>query len=205
MQSDKCPVCREPLPSSDHDREPVVHRGGQTLHESCSVEREQVSWVFGLTGGELSDVPWFYAYDTAGEEGERAGRLPECEVGRGVFRHWYDSAPEYATDNFTRDERRSAGADVRTAVVCALYGMPPAVLWDEGDGSRWERAVFYQFSGETECPSRHGDYDLVENDAHTPCPLCEEEWNEPHGWIYLGDGWGEVVYRRAAPRVVWDV
>ena len=28
------------------------------------------------------------------------------------------------------------------------------------------------------------------------CPLCEAGPDEDHGYIYIGDGWAEVVYRR---------
>lgn len=33
---DPCAVCGEPLPASDDDRTPVVHRGGATMHEACA-------------------------------------------------------------------------------------------------------------------------------------------------------------------------
>jgi hypothetical protein len=129
-----------------------------------TIEREQIEQVFGLTGGELSDESW---------QG---------------FAHWFEGAPEYATEHKDTDEHTH-----RTIVGNFIFSSPPESI--EDNGIRWEKVATFVSSGETECPGVHGDYNLVENDAHEPCPLCGEKWNEPHGFIYIGEGWAEVVYR----------
>jgi len=34
--TDTCHICREPLPSDDYDRTPVVFRSGEVVHEACA-------------------------------------------------------------------------------------------------------------------------------------------------------------------------
>jgi hypothetical protein len=189
-------------------------------------EREQASWVFGLTGGELEAAAWDYVHESWGLSTDPDNEhMPRDDKGRtadaehiraGGFRYWYEGAPEYTgRDHAERGSTSDAqGRDVRTAVVCALYGMPPAILWDTKDGARWERVAFYQSGGETECPGQHEEENRVTtdhigkadpNDANTTCVLCDEEIGEPHGYIYLGDGWGEAVYVRMTPALEFEI
>jgi hypothetical protein len=181
------------------------------------IEREQIEWIFGLTGGELSDASWGYVHETSGlstdpdnkcipcdAHGRSVGAYPfepDYYVHTGAFRYWFDGAPEYVASEY-RDQ------NVRTAVTCALFGMPPEILWDVTDGTRWKRVAFYQSSGETECPGQHEDTDKVTAD-HTAggnvCVLCDEEIGTEHGYIYLGDGWGEAVYVRETPCVHFEI
>lgn len=191
------------------------------------IERERIEWVFGLTGGELSDAPWRYVHESSNlstdpdneciprdADGRAVGSYPfesDYYVRTGAFRYWYDGAPEYAA------REHSASPHVRTAVVCALFGMPPAVLWDAADGSRWARVAFYQSSGETECPGANENDGNIVTAAHLPvagdgsslsadrCVLCDSKIGEPHGFIYIGDGWGEAVYVRETPRVHFEI
>jgi hypothetical protein len=200
-------------------------------------EREQIEWVFSLTGGELSDKAWSYIEETAALstdsgwfEADEQGRTKHADdARRRTFRYWYDGAPEYTerehTDRgCTTDEQ---GRAVRTAVVCALYGMPPEILWDEADGSRWKRVEFYSSSGETDCPGQHEVVNKVTREharltAKLPshikspttgkpyprraeCVLCGERIGSPHGFIYLGDGWGEAVYVQETPTLEFEI
>lgn len=172
------------------------------------VEREQVEQVFSLTGGELSDRPWPVVYASTLSDGTehttKDGR--SWAAYQSDFRYWYEGAPSYADDEFSRDERsgNSGERNIRTAVTCALFGMPPAELWDV-HGCRWERVAFYTSSGETECFGKDMEREGEECAAVRPCPYCEAQEGEEHGCIYLGDGWGEAVYVQATPRVEFEI
>ena len=166
-----------------------------------AIEREQVEIVFGLTGGELSDTP---------DPG-----FP--------FTYWYDGAPEYLerrlvetvewcachnTDN-SEDCSECNGRgyyELRTTVVCCLYGYPTV---PEG----WEQVpMVFGSSGEAGClhcgPGSDWDGSAPQTQAkasnsitntgyrgNPECKLCEGS-----GYVYLGDGWCEIVYRRAYPK-----
>lgn len=145
----------------------------EKAEREARIEQERMEWVFGLTGGELSDRKW----ECANEEGEDA-----------TFKWWYDGVPEYAESDFP--ERHDL--EHRT-VLC--YGGPPEVLVDK-DG-RWYLQRSYSSSGETECPVAQAD-----EDVERPCCLCEAEEGEEHGHIYVGDGWCEAVYREDPVREV---
>ena len=109
------------------------------------IERESVSWVFGLTGGELEPKPW----------SRRA--------------YWYEGAPEYTGRDFD-------GLEIRTAIECRLFGADAAPRG-------WSEVASYRSSGESEC--------LACDNGDDKCKFCEGG-----GYIYLGEGWCEVVYRR---------
>lgn len=122
-------------------------------------ERQEIEWVFMLTGGELNDAPW------------------------GGFAYNYDGVPEWAASDF--DDRFDH--EYRTIIGCFVYGSPPEQIVD-AEGV-WELRATFASSGEAECPLRP---EVVEDER---CPLCDEPSGEPHGYIYLGDGWAEAVYR----------
>ena len=128
-------------------------------------EREQVSWVFGLTGGELNDEPW------------------------GGFQYNHDDIPEYAGSD--HPDRYDSNVSYRTVVGNFLFGEPPVSIADD-DGT-WKRRMTYLTSGETECPLR------PERVTGERCPLCDNDPGEPHGYIYIGDGWCSVSYRLVLP------
>lgn len=67
----------------------------------------------------------------------------------------------------------------RVVYVCELFGQ-----WDPPDG--WVRAAAFSTSGEAEC--------ACAGDAE--CVLCDGE-----GWVYIGDGWREVIVRSERPFV----
>lgn len=103
------------------------------------------------------------------------------------YRYNYDGVPEYATTDFPdRWQHR-----FRTIIGSFLFTEPNERL--EDDEGEWERAAVYASSGEAECPFRPG---LVQEGR---CILCEEPRGEEHGYIYVGDGWAEVVYRLSEP------
>ena len=163
------------------------------------LERARVACVFCLGGGELHQPD---------------ERFPD--EWDGVFAHWFEGAPDYATDlkeinevtcptcKGTKIDPAPADQEpaecpacegmghldleVRTVIMCCLFGhpTPPA---------GWTQAATYSSSGERECWSctdRDNDHEDGE-DGSEGCKVCEGE-----GLVYLGDGWCEVVYRRVA-------
>jgi hypothetical protein len=88
---------------------------------------------------------------------------------------WYEGAPEWS------ELAKDTSFEYRTQVRDILFGEPETVL-QPGD---WQLVATYLNSGETEC--HHADAGIADAD----CPLCEGD-----GFIYIGDGWAEVVYRR---------
>lgn len=176
----------------------------------AAVERECVEAVFALGGGELADEPWepWVASDATEADiawSARTGIQPKLSE-RWTFRYHYDGVPEYADGDFA--DRHGFGVDYCTVVRDCMFGELPEVLHDRG--STWHRVASYQSSGEMECPRGHdgvpgaivgaepwraewkGERPLEDPDR---CPLCEEERGQPHGYVYIGDGWCEVVYR----------
>jgi len=138
------------------------------------VARQQVEEVFGLTGGELSDAAW-RVFDEAGAEREYA--------------YSYDGPPVWAAHDFA--DRHDA--EYRTVIGCCLFGEPPATI--DNEAGTWTRVAAYVSSGEAVCPLSQADD--CEARGERPCELCAASDDEKHGHLYLGDGWCEVVYRRA--------
>jgi hypothetical protein len=130
------------------------------------IEREEVECVFGLTGGELADESW-------------AGH-----------KYWYEGIPDYAGEDFT--DEYAEEVRYRTIVCCYLFSSPPEKL--ESDEGSYCLAKTYANSGETTCPG-HSDQDNAGQVVEEMCPLCEMKKGEAHGYIHLGDGWAEAVYR----------
>ena len=160
-------------------------------------EREQVEWVFGLTGGELSDEPLKFQARSAYSYGEEYGEWEDRS-----WHYHYDGVPEWATEDFDRDIRHSAGTfgNVQHFTLVEIgcsYGSGAPQTIRFADGSIWHRVAQYAHSGETECPMGScGDDETVGEDSTEGmhrCPLCEEEKGEKHGYIYVGDGC-ETVY-----------
>jgi hypothetical protein len=128
-------------------------------------EREQVEYVFGLTGGELDDEPW------------------------GGFKYNYDGPPDYAASDYP--DRYDFNVQYRTVIGDFLFGGPPEVI--EDDQGVWHKSGMFTTSGETECPLHDQP---VEEER---CPLCDEARGDEHGYIYIGDGWAEVIFRLELP------
>lgn len=135
-------------------------------------DKEQIACVFGLGGGELEDSVW----------------IPHTPDEREfVFHFWYSDAPEYAERDFEDFET------VRTGVRDEMFGACPEILSD--DSGVWTKLATFRNSGESECFA-FGSLVTAEHcgaDGKT-CTLCEEELGKPHSYVYLGDGWAEVVY-----------
>lgn len=147
--------------------------------DEAEAEKQQVEWVFGLTGGELADEPWV----TAKGEDEPDTAHPVVS-----FRYWYEGVPDYSKDTF--DDW--ATEQYRTVVkdCSCLVPLPRTLISAEG---KWELKATFTSSGETECPGRQDDEGpLVKMEQ---CPLCDTDVGEEHGFIYLGDGWVEGIYQ----------
>ncbi len=149
-------------------------------------EREQVAWVFGLTGGELDDKPLKFR-----APGYWGGTLEDREWG-----YHYDGPPEWAESDF--DDLNENGVDYFTLVeIGCSYGSGAPERLFVGD-QFYLRVAQYANSGETECPAGScGDDETVGEDSTEGmhmCPLCEAEAGEKHGYIYVGDGC-ESVYK----------
>jgi hypothetical protein len=139
-------------------------------------ERQQVELVFGLTGGELEHEPW------------------------NGFAYNYEGVPEWAQSDFKDRHDR----EYRTVVACFLYGGPPERIVDAS--GVWTLQATFLSSGETECPLRDVDeeeqeemYAHREQRLNLPrterCFLCDEKRGVEHGYIYLGDGWCDAIFR----------
>ena len=133
------------------------------------IERAQIEMVFGLGGGELH---------------EPDSRFPD--EWDGVFAYWYNELPHYV-----RESEINPGPmqfQFRTAIVCELYGQART---PEG----WTRVAHWTSSGESgECWACEPE-DPNEDPLHRDdCPICKGD-----GFVYLGDGYREVLY--ATP---WD-
>jgi hypothetical protein len=101
----------------------------------------------------------------------------------------YDDVPEYATADF--EDRHENHVSYMTIVSDCLMGLPPERIKVGGDV--WERVNYFTSSGETECPCAQCDEDPF---AGKVCPLCERSADATeHEYVYLGDGWAEVIYR----------
>lgn len=148
----------------------------EVMMDEKAIERAQIECVFSLGGGELH-VPH-----------------PEFQdEWDGIFAYWYDGYPEYvSSDDNDWYEQLDRTHVFRTAIVCELFGQAKT---PEG----WERVGSFTSSGERECSWR-----TAEDLEYERCPLCEEKIkNKKHpdeGFVYLGDGWYEVVYRQKIRR-----
>lgn len=165
----------------------TTFRFGGRLPVDDKAERSQVEEVFGLTGGELADAP--LRYFGATDVGPNRDPLP---THRWWARYWYEGRPDYLPTSHR-------GSWI-TLVECELYGSLPSRI--QAHGRKWRKIARYASSGETECPGRmdNGSDDLLKVDESDCaddsecCTYCDEEIGEPHGYIYLGDGWGETIY-----------
>jgi hypothetical protein len=166
-----------------------------------NMERQQVEWVHGLTGGELSDRP-LRILDTTGR-------------GRFWARYWYDGAPEWSDEHAYASGRKGWRGSWRTLVWdSGAYGdfQPPATFRDSS-GRRWRKLNSYSSSGEAPCPVPENhpgrvtrkDAKLSEKwngpgarpswyKRRARCPMCDERIGSEHGFLYLGEGWIEAVY-----------
>jgi hypothetical protein len=143
-------------------------------------ERMQIQEVFGLTGGELYDEPWTPTYitDTFGESRER------------TFTYWYEDPPAYAMEDF----EDWSSVNYRTVCANEMFGQVPATVTDEQ--GTWSVVARFGSSGEVECPGLVNAGELAEH-IPFPCPYCEGDEDSGHGYIYIGEGWSEIVYRLA--------
>lgn len=149
-------------------------------------ERAQIQEVFGLTGGELMDVAWGASYPNDGAS------MPI------VFTYWYQGVPEYVEREFDALPFDYAPT-YRTVCEQELYGMVPERIMD--DEGTWTVVKRYSTSGECDCPLRYAPdgASIAKVTGEHDCPLCEESLGEEHGYIYIGDGWSEIVYRLQKP------
>jgi hypothetical protein len=155
------------------------------------IERECVEQVFGLTGGELERTPWepWIEIDPPTDSDPLAGRSEyrPWYFKQTTNRYWYEGAPEYASE-YARDFDHT----YRTVVDDCSFCPPDEVLHEKG--RKWVLVAQFASSGECECPNVEdwdGEKHAVNADG---CPLCEESPGKKHGYIYLGDGWYELVY-----------
>lgn len=93
----------------------------------------------------------------------------------------YDGQPYYIPDP---PDMWSESIAYRTIVACELYGAARIPVG-------WTRVDHWTSSGETECYCKDGceEHELPFGPAQT-CPLCDGG-----GFIYIGDGWREILCR----------
>ena len=133
------------------------------------IEREEIEVVFGLTGGELntdSFGPFKYNYDGP----------PEWTKGqRGQFHDWHS-------------------VDYMTGIHYGLFTPPPDCFEHEGTlrGLVYQKVASFASSGEAECLCNDVETADLDGDC---CSVCENEYDSSNrGYVYIGDGWSEVVY-----------
>jgi len=166
-------------------------------------EKQQIEEVFTLTGGELADKPLRYAWIAKDAKTWAYNREkgvgfwvdePTYEIRRSWARYYYDGVPEYVEREFSRK-----GGDYITIVEDESFCPMPRKI--RARGREWVKVARYGSSGETECPAKQADeegddhewaHKLIGDDGL--CKLCEEPPGS-HSFIYIGDGWGEVVYK----------
>lgn len=128
-----------------------------TDQDEEQLDRARCACLFGIDEGELGDEPW---------EG---------------FAYWYEGVPEWAADDFSRDERNSPSGRYRTVIRPLLSGARDMRV-PEG----WHLAKLYNSAPERECawcgPGTGNE------DSRAECKLCEGD-----GLLYWGEEWCEVV------------
>lgn len=118
-----------------------------------------------------------------GELHEADDRFPDEWDGPEGIAYWYEGAPEYVT---LGELGLDLDDEVRTAILCCIFGHPAP---PEG----WVQVASYSSSGERECWwCTDRDHDDGGDDG---CKLCGGD-----GYLYIGDGWCEVVYAMS-PRI----
>jgi hypothetical protein len=161
---------------------------------SVPFARERIEEVFGLTGGELEDKPWFYDPPLR--------QLDARREGQSNYSLWFEGVPDHVSSRELPHDKW--GATYRTALVSHT----PYERITDIDGT-W-RLVFNDFGmSETECPYRQKEkgpgvgtvspedrsWVADEGDLFSGhCGFCEEQRGYEHGYIYLGDSWGHAVY-----------
>jgi hypothetical protein len=164
--------------------------------EKDAIEREQVEWVHGLTGGELSDRPMRYAHKGEKWNSPTHKFVPCFE--RSWARYWYEGTPEWV-EEFQQYEQDDRGEFLTIVWNSGAYGdhLPPTTI--RSGGRKWRKVATFASSCETECPGQHEDENKVTADhvgegEGTECVLCSAKLGGEHGMIYLGEGWLEAVY-----------
>jgi hypothetical protein len=140
-------------------------------------EHEEVENVFNLGGGEL-------------EEGKFAG-----------YAYWYQGAPDYA------DEAHDYDNEYITVLVFGGGLLPTPSKTLEHEGEMWELSETYMSSGEADCwvcgaggngkEWWAGEFEDTHGEPPRPddmCGLCETEYQDMPGVVYIGEGY-EAVYR----------
>ena len=144
------------------------------------IEKQRVEYAFNLLGDELADGAWYFDRNGDWE------RVP----------FWYDGVPEWDVD-----KERLQSDEYRT--VMTDWGGPMATSAKEIEDEHgvWILERVYRTSGERRCPIG-ADYEEFVSAKHARdgrCPMCDEPIGAEHGFIYLGDGWGEFIYRHETP------
>lgn len=164
------------------------------------LERERLECLFSLGGGELNDKgdPW------------------------GTARHWYEGPPEFANRDHQEAEYiyRTVLADVMFGFpdppergweqVAIYHSSGERECWHCGHGTDWDGSEDQEAALEVcDVCDGHGTQNQESGEpcyrckgtgraantntmyrGNPDCRLCEGD-----GYIYLGDGWAELVYR----------
>lgn len=168
-----------------------------TEHEA-RIERDQVVEVFGLGGGELEDEPVTFVSGFR----EKYNEIEETTEYGLKWRYHYDGPPEWADEDFDRDERNSASGDIFTLIdIGCEYGYRANRILIDSNDRIYLHVATYDHSGERECPFREWDAENRTDVEDPPakvtykrCDYCEADVGEEHGYIYLG-ACAEHVYR----------
>jgi hypothetical protein len=144
------------------------------------LDSDPVSYTY-MSDGEAKDGTFHFSLDGLPDWLSERELLLEVKAKRNI------GDPDYST---------RYDLEFFTVVQDCLFGLPPETI-TLADGREFKRLTHYLSSGETECVAR--DQDNEEALAEQACPYCECQAGEKHGFIYLGDGWCQVVYCRIPP------
>lgn len=165
--------------------------------EPESNERAQVEQVFGLTDGDLEESAWVPTYQretwnfNADATGNHMAKI--IETTPFTFTYWSQGVPEYVQSEYDAMPL-SYAPTYRTVIRNEMFGQVPETVTD--DEGTWTVVARYSTSGETECPLRHeGRTTTVSRYSEVNCSLCDAAPGEAHSYVYIGDGWAEIVYR----------
>lgn len=102
------------------------------------------------------------------------------------FPYWFENVPDWCKKDFP--DRFDRGVNYRTVIEDCAFSLPPEIITH--NNVKWIRkAVLGPSSGECECPLKQDEISEVQ------CKYCDCDPGQKHEFVFIGDGWCEVVYR----------
>ena len=130
----------------------------------------------------------------------------ECLVYPGnnrQFSCWFEGLPYWVTEDMYpkySSDPTEYDPEYLTVVVDCLWGLPAKSFLAKGH--IWDYVGHYQVTPERECPYKDKENGMP--DFEGACPYCEAAKDEDHGYVYVGDGMCEVIYKKVQGKVETD-